>query len=127
MLSYLLRKYANVQSYVLPLDDARPEYAGNLDALREMSQEHATTKNKKIFLRDQLFYSNLQHGGEYMLAQFPPDRPTFLVYIDPLVPRRQYRDLLAPLRRKHDRANVAFLLPGDGTPADCVKAMQAIR
>jgi hypothetical protein len=127
MLSYLLRKYANINSYVLPLDDTLPEYAGNMDALHEMAQEHATTKNKKILLRDQLFYSNLQHGGEYILPQFPSDRPTYLVYIDPLVPRRQYQDLLAPLARKHDRVNIAYLLPGDGTSADCAKAMQSIR
>lgn len=127
MLSYLLRKYANINSYVLPLDDTLPEYAGNIDAQREMSQEHATTKNRKILLRDQLFYSNLQRGAQYMLAQFPADRPTYLVYIDPLVTRRQYRDLLRPLRRKLDRANIAYLLPGDGTSTDCLKAIQAVK
>lgn len=47
MLSYTLRKYANIDTFVLP-QDSRAEYDGNVDSGRELSKDHATTDRSMV-------------------------------------------------------------------------------
>lgn len=128
MLSYSLRKYAHIESYVLPIDNEYPLFLGNVDRLRVMSETHATTDSRMVRLRNQMFHANVQHGGRYLFTtKRQRDKPVFLVYIDPAVPVRTYQNFLRPLvKQASKRANIFYLLPGETETDGCAKLMATI-
>jgi hypothetical protein len=85
MLSYTLRKYANIDTYVLP-QDSRTEFDGNVDSGRELSKDHATTDRSMVTVRNRLYRKLIQRGGRYFLINNRPHNAArFLYYLDPRV------------------------------------------
>jgi len=70
MLSYSLRRYANLESYVLPSLENDPSTWGNMDIFQGFSAENATTVGDKIKLRDNIWWSLVQRGGKFHWMKF---------------------------------------------------------